>query len=281
MIIPDITLYNGVKVPQIGLGVFLMEEEEEAKWAIQRAIKTGYRHFDTASIYGNEEFLAKALLKSEMNRNEFFLTSKVWNNRQGYSQTKEAFQESIDKLQTDYLDLYLIHWFGVDVKGTWRAMEELYEEGKIRAIGVSNFTIDHLESMKEFARIMPMINQVETHPYFPQNELRDYMQKEEIAHQAWGPLSQGKSDLLMHPLLYEIGKKYGKTPAQITLKWHTERNTIVIPKSVHSRRIAENFDLFDFTLTEEDMKAIEEMNMEARFGRDPLDWEFVERTSRE
>lgn len=281
MTIPNITLYNGVKIPQVGLGVFLMEEEEEAKWAIQRAIKTGYRHFDTASIYGNEEFLAKVLMETEIDRKDFFLTSKVWNNRQGYDKTKEAFQETIDKLQTDYLDLYLIHWFGVDVPGTWRAMEELYEEGKIRAIGVSNFTIEHLESMKEFAQIMPMINQVETHPYFPQNELREYLRQEGIAHQAWGPLSQGKSDLLLHPVLQEIGEKYGKTPAQITLKWHTERDSIIIPKSIHSGRIAENFNLFDFMLTPEDMEAIDGMNIETRFGRNPLDKEFIERTTKE
>lgn len=279
MPIPDITLSNGVKIPQVGLGIFLMKEEEEATWAIKNAVSSGYRHFDTAAAYGNEAVLATALKEAGLAREKLFLTSKVWNNRQGYEKTKQAFQESLDQLETDYLDLYLIHWYGTDVEGTWKAMEELYEEGKIRAIGVSNFTVEHLESMKKYARLMPMVNQVETHPYFPQDELRAYLAKEGIAHEAWGPLSQGKSDLLLHPVLKEIGDKYGKTPAQIVLKWHTVRNTVVIPKSVNPGRIAENIDLFDFSLTAEDMQQIDGINIETRYGRSPDDKEFIEKTS--
>ena len=166
------------------------------------------------------------------------------------------------------------------MKGTWQALEELYQAGKIKAIGVSNFTIEHLELMKEYATIKPMINQVETHPYFPQDDLREYMAKEGIAHQAWGPLSQGKSDLLLHPVLKEIGDRYGKTPAQVVLRWHIDRQTVIIPKSVNPGRIAENINLFDFALTEEDMAKIADINVETRFGRQPNDHDFIEKTSK-
>lgn len=280
MSVPTIALHNGYEIPQIGLGVFLMEDPEETKWAVKQAVHTGYRHFDTAAAYGNEEVLGEALKETGVVREQLFITSKLWNNMQGYDKTKQALQETLDKLGTDYLDLYLIHWYGVDVKGSWQAMEELYEAGKIRAIGVSNFTIEHLESMKEYAKIKPMINQVESHPYFPQNELRDYLKKEGIAHEAWGPLSQGKSDLLLHPSLQEIGVKYDKTPAQIILRWHIERGTVVIPKSVNPGRISENFNIFDFSMDEEDLAKIAEINIETRFGRIPNDHEFIERTSK-
>ena len=280
MTVSTITLHNGLAIPQVGLGVFLMQDESETAWAVKQAIQVGYRHFDTAAAYGNEAVLGQTLKDCDVCREDLFLTSKVWNNMQGYEKTKQAFQESIDKLQTDYLDLYLIHWYGLDVKGTWQALEELYKAGKIKAIGVSNFTIEHLESMKEYATIKPMINQVETHPYFPQDELHEYMAKEGIVHQAWGPLSQGKSDLLLHPVLKEIGDRYGKTPAQVVLRWHIDRQTVIIPKSVNPGRIAENINLFDFALTEEDMAKIADMNVETRFGRQPNDHDFIEKTSK-
>lgn len=280
MDMPTITLQNGLEVPQIGLGLFLMEDIDETSWAVKHAIHTGYRHFDTAAAYGNEEVLGQALKEAGIVREQLFITSKVWNNMQGYEKTKQAFEESCEKIGTDYLDLYLIHWFGVDVKGTWQAMEELYEEGRIKAIGVSNFTIEHLESMKEYAKIKPMVNQVETHPYFPQNDLIDYMHSEGIVHEAWGPLSQGKSDLLFHPVLQELGEKYGKTPAQVVLRWHIERGTIIIPKSVNPGRLAENIDILDFSLNEEDMDKMAGVNIETRFGRIPNDHEFIERTSK-
>ncbi|MGP6146822.1 aldo/keto reductase [Jeotgalibaca sp. A122] len=269
MVTPIVTLTNGVEIPQVGLGVFLMTDEEETVWALKHALKVGYRHFDTAAVYGNEAVLGQTLKDAGIAREELFLTSKVWNDMQGYEKTKQAFLESLEKLQTDYLDLYLIHWHGPYVKDTWRAMEELYQAGKVKAIGVSNFSINHLEAMKEYATIMPMVNQVETHPYFPQDELRAYLEKENIRHESWGPLSQGKSDLLLHPLLAEIGEKYGKTPAQIVLRWHIDRGSIVIPKSVNPGRIHENFELFDFKLNDEDLAAIAKINLETRYGRDP------------
>ena len=280
MTVPSITLHNGVEIPQVGLGVFLMEDANETDWAVKQALHVGYRHFDTAAAYGNEEVLGKALKEGGITREDLFITSKLWNNMQGYEKTKIALQETLDKLGTDYLDLYLIHWYGKDVQGSWQAMEELYEAGKIKAIGVSNFMIEHLESMKEYAKVKPMINQIETHPYFPQNELHGYMKNEEIVHEAWGPLSQGKSDLLMHPVLKELGEKYGKTSAQIVLRWHIERDTVIIPKSVNPGRIAENISLFDFELTSEDMEKIAEINVETRFGRIPNDHEFIEKTSK-
>ena len=269
MATPVITLANGIEIPQVGLGIFLMTNENETAWGIQHALKVGYRHFDTAAVYGNEAVLGRALKEAGIAREDLFLTSKVWNDKQGYETTKQAFNESLEKLQTDYLDLYLIHWHGPNVKETWCAIEELYAEGKVKAIGVSNFSINHLEAMKAYATVMPMINQVETHPYFPQDELRDYLKKEKIHHESWGPLSQGKTDLLLHPILAEIGKKYGKTPAQVVLRWHIDRGSIVIPKSVNPNRIHENFALFDFALTEDDMKAIAKLNIETRYGRDP------------
>lgn len=279
MHVPEIVLHNGVAVPQVGLGLFLMQDAEEAKWAIKNAVATGYRHFDTAAAYGNEAVLGEALRETGVIRENLFITSKVWNNMQGYTKTKQAFQESLDKIGTDYLDLYLIHWYGKDVQGTWQAMEELYQEGRVRAIGVCNFTIQHLESMRPYAKVKPMVNQVETHPYFPQDELRDYLRLEGIAHEAWGPLSQGKSDLLFHPVLQELGEKYKKTPAQIVLRWHVDRGSIVIPKSVNPGRIKENFEIFDFSLRPEEMTAIASINTETRFGRAPDDKEFIEKTS--
>lgn len=281
MTVPVITLNNGLEIPQIGLGVFLMTDENETDWAVKQAIYAGYRHFDTAAAYGNEAVLGKALKESGIIREQLFLTSKVWNNMQGYEKTKQAFEESCEKLGTDYLDLYLIHWYGLDVKGTWQAMEELYEAGRIKAIGVSNFTIEHLESMKEYAKIKPMVNQIETHPYFPQNELRAYMEKEGIAHEAWGPLSQGKTDLLFHPVLQELADKHDKTTAQIVLRWHIERGTIIIPKSVNPGRINENISITDFSLTAEEMEKIAGIDMNTRYGRIPNDHEFIERTSKE
>ena len=269
MATPVVTLTNGIDIPQVGLGIFLMTNKDETAWAIKHALKVGYRHFDTAAVYGNEAVLGRVIKDADIARKDLFLTSKVWNDMQGYETTKQAFEESLEKLQTDYLDFYLIHWHGPHVKETWRAMEELYQAGKVKAIGVSNFSINHLEAMKEYATVMPMVNQVETHPYFPQDELLAYLKKENIRHESWGPLSQGKTDLLLHPVLAEIGEKYSKTPAQVVLRWHIDRGSIVIPKSINPSRIHENFKLFDFSLTEADMGAIAKLNIETRYGRDP------------
>lgn len=272
-------LYNGVKIPKLGLGVFLMKDELELVEAIKSAVEFGYRHFDTAKIYENEQYLARGLKEAGIPREEVFLTSKVWNYDQGYEQTKMAFQESLDKLETDYLDLYLIHWPAAKFVDSWRAMIELYEAGKIKAIGVSNFQIHHLEELRNVGLLQPMINQIETHPEFPQNELHEYMKKNGIIHEAWGPLGQGKSDLLSNPILIEIGENYHKTPAQVVLRWHLERGEVIIPKSVHRKRIKENSELFDFSLTQEDMNKIALLNTGTRYGGDPDNQERLRETS--
>ena len=278
-LVESIELYNGVKIPKLGLGVFLMKDEAELVNAVKYAVEVGYRHFDTAKIYGNEEYLARGLKEAGINREDVFITSKVWNYDQGYEQTKIAFQESLDRLNTDYLDLYLIHWAAPKYIETWKAIVELYEEGKIKAIGVSNFQIHHLEELKNQELMQPMINQIETHPEFPQNELHDYMKQNGIIHEAWGPLGQGKSELLTHPVLMEIGQKYFKTPAQVIIRWHLERGEVVIPKSVHENRILENSDVFNFSLTEEEMKQIDSLETGTRYGSHPDDQERLAETS--
>ena len=278
-LVESIELYNGVTIPKLGLGLFLMKDEDELVNAVKYAVEVGYRHFDTATIYGNEEYLARGLKEAGIEREEVFITSKVWNYDQGYDQTKVAFQESLDRLNTDYLDLYLIHWAAPKFVETWKAIVELYEEGKIKAIGVSNFQIHHLEELKNQGLMQPMINQIETHPEFPQNELHEYMKENGIIHEAWGPLGQGKSELLNHPVLIEIGQKYFKTPAQIIIRWHLERGEVVIPKSIHDNRILENSDVFNFSLTEEEMKQIDSLETGTRYGSDPDDQERLQKTS--
>ncbi|MFL2100704.1 aldo/keto reductase [Desemzia sp. FAM 23991] len=275
----SITLYNGVEIPKLGLGVFLMKDEEELVEAVKAAVEVGYRHFDTAKIYGNEEYLARGLKESGITREEIFLTSKVWNYDQGYEETKAAFQESLDRLDTDYLDLYLIHWAAPKYVETWKALVELYEEGRVKAIGVSNFQTHHLEELKKQELMQPMINQIETHPEFPQNELHEYMKENGIIHEAWGPLGQGKTDLFNQPIIVELAAKYGKTPAQVILRWHLERGEVIIPKSVHANRIKENSEIFDFSLTAEEMEQMKSLDTGVRYGSDPDDQERLKETS--
>lgn len=277
--IPNLKFNNGVEIPQLGLGVFLVKEENELKNAVKAALETGYRHIDTAMIYGNETYVGEAIRESGVDRKEIFITSKVWNYDHGYEETKAAFQASLDRLGTNYLDLYLIHWPSPKYIETWKAMEELYHEGKIKAIGVSNFQIHHLEDLLAHSEVVPVINQIETHPEFPQNELHAFLKQHNILHEAWGPLGQGKNNLLEQPVLVELGKKYGKTPAQIVLRWHVERGIVVIPKSVTPSRIKENSEIFDFSLTPEDMEKIASLNTGKRYGRNPDDEEFLAQTS--
>ncbi|MEZ0119270.1 UNVERIFIED_ORG: diketogulonate reductase-like aldo/keto reductase [Heyndrickxia coagulans] len=277
--IPNLKFNNGVEIPQLGLGVFLVKEENELKNAVKAALETGYRHIDTAMIYENETYVGEAIRESGVDRKEIFITSKVWNYDHGYEETKAAFQASLDRLGTDYLDLYLIHWPSPKYSETWKAMEELYHEGKIKAIGVSNFQIHHLEDLLAHSEVVPVINQIETHPEFPQNELHAFLKQHNILHEAWGPLGQGKNNLLEQPVLVELGKKYGKTPAQIVLRWHVERGIVVIPKSVTPSRIKENSEIFDFSLTPEDMEKIASLNTGKRYGRNPDDEEFLAQTS--
>ncbi|MFP3722013.1 aldo/keto reductase [Niallia circulans] len=266
-------LSNGVEIPYLGFGVFLVNDPKECEESVLTAIKNGYRSIDTATRYENEEFVGNAIKAAGVSREELFITTKVWVTDFGYEETKKAFHESLKKLQLDYLDLYLIHWAAPGFEETWRAMEDLYEEGLIRAIGVCNFQIHHLEKLAETARITPMLNQVETHPLFQQVELRNYLAQHNIAHEAWAPLGQGKNGLFDLPALTEIAKKHNKTVAQVILRWHLERDTIIIPKSVHEHRIMENADLFGFALDSEDIKTITSLDTNKRSFGNPDDIE--------
>jgi len=266
-------LSNGVEIPYLGFGVFLVNDPKECEQSVLSAIKNGYRSIDTATRYENEEFVGNAIKTANLPREELFITTKVWVTNFGYEETKQAFHESLKKLQLDYIDLYLIHWAAPGYEETWRALEDLYEEGLVRAIGVCNFQIHHFEKLAETARITPMLNQVETHPLFQQVELRNYMEQHNIAHEAWAPLGQGKNGLFELPALEEIAKKHNKTVAQVILRWHLERDTIIIPKSVHEHRIIENADLFDFTLDADDIKTITSLDTNQRSFGNPDDIE--------
>ena len=266
-------LSNGVEIPYLGFGVFLVNDPTECEQSVLSAIKNGYQSIDTATRYENEEFVGNAIKFAGVPREELFITTKVWVTDFGYEETKKALYESLKKLQLDYLDLYLIHWAAPGFEETWRALEDLYEEGLVRAIGVCNFQIHHFEKLTETARITPMLNQVETHPLFQQVELRNYMAQHNIAHEAWAPLGQGKNGLFDLPALAAIAKKHNKTVAQIILRWHLDRDTIIIPKSVHEHRIMENADLFDFTLDADDIKTIASLDTNQRSFGNPDDIE--------
>ncbi|HCT95827.1 aldo/keto reductase [Vagococcus sp.] len=261
-------LANDVAMPRLGLGVWKAADDEEVINAVKWAIETGYRSIDTAAIYKNERGVGQGIRESGIKREELFVTSKVWNDEQGYESTLAAFEESLEKLQLDYLDLYLIHWpVAGKYKDTWRALEKLYKDGRVRAIGVCNFHSHHLDDLMTDAEIKPMVNQVELHPLLNQKELRDYCAKHEIAIEAWSPLGQGH--LLEDERLAAIGKKYHKTPAQVILRWDLENDIVTIPKSVNQERIAQNADIFDFELTDEDRQAIDNMHTGERFGTNP------------
>lgn len=266
-------LHNGVEMPGFGLGVYKAEDGQEVMTSISAAIQTGYRSIDTAAIYGNEKGVGKAVKESIIPREQLFVTTKVWNDDQGYEQTLKAFDRSLEKLGLDYIDLYLIHWA---VQGkfvdTWKAMEKLYKDGKVRAIGVCNFQTHHLEEILSQCEVVPMVNQIELHPYLNQKELRDFCAKHKIIVEAWSPLGRGK--ILDHPVLKEIADRYGKSTAQIILRWDVQHGIVTIPKSVKPERIRENADVFDFHLTEEDMERIDAMNRNERFGKDPDNFSF-------
>jgi methylglyoxal/glyoxal reductase len=266
-------LHNGVKMPWLGLGVFKVEEGTEVIQSVKWAIEAGYKSIDTAAIYRNEEGVGQAIKESGAKRDELFITTKVWNKAQGYDSTLAAFEKSMKKLDLDYLDLYLVHW---PVKGkymeTWRAMEKLYKEGKVRAIGVSNFNIHHLEDVLAECEVKPMVNQVEYHPRLAQKELLEYCKKNGIQLEAWSPLMQG--ELLKEPTLVELAGKYGKSVAQIILRWDLQNGVVTIPKSIHQDRILENADIFNFELSEEDMEKIDGLNEDRRIGPDPDNFDF-------
>ena len=250
-----VTLSNGIKMPMIGYGVYQVTKDE-CERCVSDALKAGYRSIDTAQSYFNEEEVGNAIQKAGVPREDLFLTTKVWVEHYGYDACKKTVDESLKKLKTDYLDLMLLHQPFSDYYGAWRALEDLYEEGVLRAIGVSNFYPDRLVDIASFARIAPMVNQVETHPHNQQTEAKVWMDKYNIRHEAWAPFGEGRNGLFDDPLLTEIGAKYGKTTAQVMLRWHIQRNTVVIPKSVHYERMVQNIDVFDFKLTDDDMAKI-------------------------
>lgn len=250
-----VTLSNGVEMPILGYGVYQVTKEECERCVLD-ALKAGYRSIDTAQSYFNEEEVGTAIQKSGVAREDIFLTSKVWIENYGYEACKKSVEESLKKLRTDYLDLMLLHQPFSDYYGAWRALEELYEEGKLRAIGISNFYPDRMVDIASFARIRPMVNQVETHPYNQQIIAKEYMDKYGVQMEAWAPFGEGRGGLFEDTTLGEIGAKYGKTTAQVMLRWHIQRGVVVIPKSAHYERMAENFDVFDFTLDAEDMARI-------------------------
>jgi methylglyoxal/glyoxal reductase len=271
------TLNNGVKMPWFGLGVFKVEEGPELINAVKSAIKHGYRSIDTAAIYENEEGVGQgireAIEETGISREDLFVTSKVWNADLGYESTIAAYETSLAKLGLDYLDLYLIHWpVEGKYKEAWRALETLYKEGRVKAIGVSNFQIHHLEDLMKDAGIKPVINQVEYHPRLTQKELQAFCQKHDIQLEAWSPLMQGQ--LLENDVLQEIAHKYGKSVAQVILRWDLQNGVVTIPKSTKEHRIIENSSVFDFELTQEDMERIDGLNENLRVGPDPDNFDF-------
>ncbi|AVM07764.1 aldo/keto reductase [Bacillus sp. NEAU-CP5] len=271
------TLHNGVEMPWFGIGVFKVEEGAELVNAVKTALVHGYRSVDTAAIYGNEEGVGEGirqgLQEAGLKREDIFVTSKVWNADLGYEETLKAFDTSLEKLGLDYLDLYLIHW---PVEGkyidAWRALETLYQDGRIKAIGVSNFQIHHLKHLMKETEIKPMINQVEYHPRLTQKELLAFCTEQGIQLEAWSPLMQGQ--LLDHPVLQEIAEKYGKSAAQVILRWDLQNGVITIPKSTKKHRIEENANVFDFELSADDMKRIDDLNENLRVGPDPDNFDF-------
>jgi methylglyoxal/glyoxal reductase len=260
-------LSNGVKIPKLGFGTYKIENGKQTMEAVKTALEVGYRHIDTASMYNNEEGVGKAIKESGIPREEIFITSKVWNTDQGFENTIKAFQASIERLGTEYLDLYLIHWPKPLFKETWRAIEKLYKDGRLRSIGVSNFREHHLLDLMETAKIRPMVNQVEFHPQLSQPELLKFCREYHIQVVAWGPLMRGGLYKVIQ--LKELSEKYNKTVAQIVLRWDIQQGIVTIPKSKTPERIQSNAEIFDFELSEEDMQKIAMLNTGERIGPDP------------
>ncbi|WP_410658167.1 aldo/keto reductase [Amycolatopsis sp. lyj-112] len=268
--IPTVKLINGVEMPQLGFGVFQVPDDETTA-AVKAALDAGYRSIDTATIYGNEAGVGKALAESGIARDDLFITTKLWNSEQGYDATLKAFDASLAKLGLDRLDLYLIHWPTPErdlYLDTWKAFEKLYADGRVRAIGVSNFQPAHLERLLDAGSVVPAVNQVEVHPYLQQAEVRAFDAKHGIATEAWSPLAKG-GDLLGEQAVKALAEKHGRTPAQVVLRWHLQLGNVVIPKSVTPSRIKENLDVFGFTLSEEDVASLSGLDRGLRTGPDP------------
>ena len=267
-----VTLNNGLKMPQLGFGVWQVPDEE-ATTAVSNAFEVGYRSIDTAMVYKNEKGVGKAIKESSIPREELFITTKVWNSDQGYENTLRAFDESLERLGLDYVDLYLIHWPTPqydEYVDTYKALEKLYKDGRVKAIGVCNFEIEHLERILKECEVKPVLNQVECHPYLAQNELKEFCAKHDIFVEAWSPLDQG-GEVLQDDVIKKIAEAKGKTPAQVVLRWHLQNNTIVIPKSVTPSRIEENFQVFNFELEANEMEQINGINKNRRKGSHPND----------
>jgi methylglyoxal/glyoxal reductase len=268
-----VTLNNGVEMPQLGFGVFKVENGDQTVESVKKALEAGYRAIDTASIYGNEEGVGQAIRESGIPREELFITSKVWNDDQGYDSALAAYDASLKRLGLEYLDLYLIHWPGKDKYiDTWKALEKIYNDGRVKAIGVSNFHIHHLENLMASSEVTAVINQIELHPRLSQEEIREFCKKHDIKVEAWGPLGQG--NLLEEPTINHIAEKHGKTPAQILIRWHLQHGIVVIPKSVTPSRIEQNAQVFDFELSMEEINKIDALNMNERFSKNPDEFIF-------
>ncbi|GLV54108.1 2,5-diketo-D-gluconic acid reductase [Dictyobacter sp. S3.2.2.5] len=277
--IPSVSLNNGVSMPLLGFGVFQMQDAEECERSVYDALRTGYRLIDTAASYGNEEAVGKAIKRSGVPREELFITTKLWIPDAGDERTRPAFERSLQRLQLEYLDLYLIHQPFGDVYGAWRVMEQLYQEGRIRAIGVSNFAPDRLMDLIMHHQIVPAVNQVETHPFNQQIDTQTFLQDNHVQIESWGPFAEGKHNIFENEVLRSIASKYQKTVGQVTLRWLTQRGVVAIPKSVRKDRIVENFTIFDFDLSQEDMAAIRTLDTKTSSFFDHRDPNVVKRLS--
>jgi diketogulonate reductase-like aldo/keto reductase len=270
-----VKLNNGVEMPILGFGVFQITDQSECENSVVDAIEAGYRLIDTAASYQNETAVGNAIKKSGVAREELFITTKLWVQDTGYENTKKAFEKSLNKLQLDYLDLYLIHQPYGDVHGSWRAMEELYKAGKVKAIGVSNFQPDRVMDIIAFNEIIPAVNQIETHPFQQQRETQKFLTENNVQIESWGPFAEGRNNLFQNEVLAAIGDKYDKSVAQVVLRWLTQRGVVAIPKTVKKERMKENFDIFDFELSTEDMEAIATLDRKASSFFDHRDPEIV------
>ncbi|RBP98218.1 aldo/keto reductase [Bifidobacterium aemilianum] len=272
--VPNIKLNNGVDIPQLGLGVFQTPVGQTTVDAVRAALQAGYRHIDTARIYQNEESVGQGIRESGVKRRDIFLTTKLWNDDIRAGRTREAFNESLDRLGLDYVDLYLIHWPAQGWEKAWEQMVELYRERRVRAIGVCNFEQHHLEDLMAISDVRPAVNQIESSPQFTNQELIDFSNGKRIDVEAWSPLGGTGGSLLGNPALKRIGDRHGKSPAQVVIRWHLQRGVIVIPKSIHEERIRQNLDVFDFELSDAEIDEISALNTGKRNGADPDNFDF-------